>query len=168
MLLAGLIAAAAIGAIGSAVGAGINYQAQKEANKTNVDLQNQANELQVQMMREANAFSAEEAAKQRAWETEMSNTQYQRAMADMETAGINPMLAGSFGGATAGTGYAATPTMGNVSAAKVKPEAYDITGITNAIQSATNMMIISQMLENKTPTFKNDGEKFLYNLYNKK
>lgn len=48
-------------------------------------------------------FQADEAAKQRDWYTEMSNTAYQRAVVDMQRAGINPILAYSQGGAAAAT-----------------------------------------------------------------
>lgn len=44
-------------------------------------------------------FNAEEAAKNRSFQEYMSGTQYQRAIADMKNAGINPMLAVSQGGA---------------------------------------------------------------------
>lgn len=45
-------------------------------------------------------FSAAEAQKQRDWETQMSNTSVQRAVTDMEKAGINPAMA--FGGGAGG------------------------------------------------------------------
>lgn len=49
-------------------------------------------------------FNAAEAQKQRDYETEMSNTAYQRAAADMRAAGLNPYAV--YGGASA----AAVPT----------------------------------------------------------
>lgn len=55
---------------------------------------------------EQNAFNAEEAQKQRDYETEMSNTAYQRQTADMRAAGINPAL--MYGGT--GASGASTPS----------------------------------------------------------
>lgn len=53
-------------------------------------------------------FNAEQAQIQRDWQTKMANTSYQRAMKDMEKAGLNPILAYSQGGAQVPGGAVAT------------------------------------------------------------
>lgn len=57
----------------------------------------------------ANAFNASEAQKARDYDAFMSNSQYQRAVADMKSAGLNPVLAlggtgASFHGSSASSG----------------------------------------------------------------
>lgn len=60
-----------------------------------------------------NQFNAEQAQIQRDYETEMSNTIWQRGVADMQSAGINPALAYSQGGASTPSGATATAAAGS-------------------------------------------------------
>lgn len=62
-------------------------------------------------------FQADQSAAQKQYETQMSNTAYQRAVADMQAAGLNPMLAYSHGGASTPSVGAASGSQASASAA---------------------------------------------------
>lgn len=59
-----------------------------------------ANYSTARMTREQMAFQREQSNTQMAFQERMSNTAYQRAFADLEKAGINPILAFNAGGAS--------------------------------------------------------------------
>lgn len=55
----------------------------------------------------SNSAASREAEKNRDWQADMSNSAYQRGMADMKAAGLNPMLAYRQGGASTPSGATA-------------------------------------------------------------
>lgn len=93
------------------------------------------------------AFNAEQAQKQMQFQERMSSTAYQRAMADMKAAGLNPILAYSKGGASAPSG---------ASASSAYTGAMDV--LTPAVATAMQAKRLSAEVENMVATNKNLGE----------
>lgn len=81
---------------------------------------------------EANAFSAQQAQLARDYETQMSNTSYQRGVADMQAAGVNPAL-------MYGQGAAGASTPSSPSPSSVSPEPSDPFGMLGMIMQLRTM-----------------------------
>lgn len=96
----GPIIGAGISALGSLAGGMISSGGQQAANDQN---------WRIAQMRQQ--FESEQAQKQMDFQERMSNTAYQRAMADMRAAGLNPILAYQQGGSSTPSGAMASSSM---------------------------------------------------------
>lgn len=100
-------------AIGATLGGGIIGSNLYGANEDR-RAQERANEQNIASAREQTNFQREMVKQQTDFQERMANTSYQRAMKDMEQAGLNPMLAFSQGGASTPSGATASGAMSTV------------------------------------------------------
>lgn len=112
-------------------------------------LQAQANrDFQQESANVAMNFSAEEAQKNRDWQEMMSNSAHQREVADLEKAGLNPILAAR-NGASTGAGASAVSAQAAGSQASSVSTPQGAKGNTDESGTMAIMSLLSRMLDNQ-------------------
>lgn len=121
-----------------------------------LELQGIANAFTAAEAKETRAFNAREAQKARDFSEYMSSSAYQRAMADMKAAGLNPALAFSQGGASTPSASAASASVAHGATANAGRSGYGYQEIGNILTAllggafrvaTTSMMGEAQMAQ---------------------
>lgn len=107
-----------------------------EASAADIMRAKEANDLNTEYMRQQMIFNADQAELNRQYQTNMSNTAYQRQVRDLIAAGLNPLLAVGAGGASTPSGATATSNL--QSAAKANTYADQATESQNSSSSQSS------------------------------
>ena len=147
-IAAGLLASAGSTAYSAYAQSG----AYQTTNAQNMEMFRESQKFNAAEAEKARAFSASQALNEMEFQREMSGSAYQRAMADMQKAGLNPLLAYDQGGASTpagamGGGSAASVGIGN--RPEVVPPAASLF-LSSAMDMAKNVIGMKRLLSENT------------------
>ncbi|QCQ84830.1 internal scaffolding protein [Blackfly microvirus SF02] len=129
-----------------------NAQAQQKAQDFNAGQADLGRQFASSQQLQAEDYNSQQAQIQRDYQTQMSNSAYQRATADMKAAGINPMVAYQQGGASAPPG--ASGSVGATSGPTASVGAASSSGLPRVENAMGNAVSTALEVSKLVPTLK--------------
>lgn len=141
----GLVGASAASSL---LGGAMNFGMQKDAQAFNAQEAERARMFEAEQAGLTREFNSSEAQKARDWNEYMASTSYQRTVADMKAAGINPASIGGNGsgspGSFGGTSSASSGTPGTASAHSSASSAM-VAGLHDALYQAMRVSALRSL-----------------------
>lgn len=106
------------------------------------------------------AFNAEQAQVQRDFEKEMSDTAYQRAVKDLESAGLNPYMVYGSGASPSSTPTASSASAGSGARSGIQNSVNVISQLSGLMNSVTNARALDYQMNKKS---ENQTTQSIYN-----